>query len=310
MKTKTTEETRAEWRRSVDVLTVGGAAMADFIDDLDDALARVGELERERDKWRDVHAKLLDRVGHNSERCADMPSLEAERDHLRAEVERLRAALERIDDDALFDTGHELREVARSALAASPGAVAKTSEDGTPADGTSNAARVGFPASTGAPSDSPHAEAPTEHGTLRGDAPAACRVKFGAARDGIVCERGISGCVAHSAADDAAERVAREWCDSRLEDGHDMSSSLAALLRSDPLGLRQAGRQEWGDRDDEWTPQIDAAFPTRSGSHDEYATAMRMVSARHSKHALVALVNWLLVRIRALAASETKGGRE
>jgi hypothetical protein len=39
---------------------------------------------------------------------------------------------------------------------------------------------------------------------------------------------------------------------------------------------------------------IDAAHPTRSGRHDLYEEAMRLVGARHSKGALVALVNWLL----------------
>ena len=52
----------------------------------------------------------------------------------------------------------------------------------------------------------------------------------------------------------------------------------------------------WDDRTDEWTEQIKEAFPTRSGSHEHYAEAMRMVGNRHSKGELVALVNWLLVR--------------
>ena len=30
----------------------------------------------------------------------------------------------------------------------------------------------------------------------------------------------------------------------------------------------------WDDRKDEWTEQIEAAFPTRSGSHEEYGIAM------------------------------------
>lgn len=55
---------------------------------------------------------------------------------------------------------------------------------------------------------------------------------------------------------------------------------------------------EWVDTKDEWTLEIDKAFPTRSGSHDEYATAMEMVHNRHSKGELVALVNWLLVRLK------------
>lgn len=56
------------------------------------------------------------------------------------------------------------------------------------------------------------------------------------------------------------------------------------------------------DRDDEWTDAVHAAFPTRSGSHPTYATAMRMVGNRYSKGALVALVNWLLVEREKLAA--------
>lgn len=56
--------------------------------------------------------------------------------------------------------------------------------------------------------------------------------------------------------------------------------------------LRQA--RYWEDVNDEWTSQIKAAHPTRSGSHDEYGIAMKMVGHRHSKGELVSLVNWLL----------------
>lgn len=55
---------------------------------------------------------------------------------------------------------------------------------------------------------------------------------------------------------------------------------------------------KWEDIDDEWTEAIKEAHPTRSDSHEEYATAMRMVGHRHSKHELVSLVNWLLVRLK------------
>jgi hypothetical protein len=48
--------------------------------------------------------------------------------------------------------------------------------------------------------------------------------------------------------------------------------------------------ERWSNILDEWEDDIRAAFPTRSGSHEEYDTAMRMVSNRHSKHELVALV--------------------
>lgn len=55
----------------------------------------------------------------------------------------------------------------------------------------------------------------------------------------------------------------------------------------------------WRSWDNKPTPEdalIQEAFPTRSGSHEQYAEAMRLVGARHSKGALVALVNWLLLR--------------
>ena len=41
---------------------------------------------------------------------------------------------------------------------------------------------------------------------------------------------------------------------------------------------------------------IDAAHPLRSNRHDLYQEAMRLVGAKHSKSALVDLVNWLLLR--------------
>lgn len=72
----------------------------------------------------------------------------------------------------------------------------------------------------------------------------------------------------------------------------------------DLLGMPRGGvsvvdylraRNTWEDKKDEWTDAIRAAHPTRSESHDEWGTAMRMVGHRHSKGELVALVNWLLV---------------
>jgi 8-oxo-dGTP pyrophosphatase MutT (NUDIX family) len=55
---------------------------------------------------------------------------------------------------------------------------------------------------------------------------------------------------------------------------------------------------------DKWSDSIDAAFPTRSGSHEEWATAMEMVGNRHTKDDLVELVNWLLVEKRLVAGLE------
>jgi hypothetical protein len=42
---------------------------------------------------------------------------------------------------------------------------------------------------------------------------------------------------------------------------------------------------------------IKAAHPTRSGRHDLYQEAMRLVGERHEKAQLVELVTWLLLRI-------------
>jgi hypothetical protein len=88
-----------------------------------------------------------------------------------------------------------------------------------------------------------------------------------------------------------------------------LSSTVSArdlTIRDLKEELRQA--RDWEDVDDEWTEQIKAAHPTRSGSHDEYGIAMRMVGHRHSKGELVALVNWLLVQ--GGAAADEREARE
>ena len=59
-----------------------------------------------------------------------------------------------------------------------------------------------------------------------------------------------------------------------------------------------AGLTEMPDRKDEFSDDIVKFMPLNSGSHHEYALAMKMVESRHSKASLVALVNWLLVRLR------------
>jgi len=50
----------------------------------------------------------------------------------------------------------------------------------------------------------------------------------------------------------------------------------------------------WGDKDDEWSARIAAAHPLQTGDAATYGVAMEMVGNRHSKGALVELVNWLL----------------
>ena len=61
----------------------------------------------------------------------------------------------------------------------------------------------------------------------------------------------------------------------------------------------------WEDKKDDMTPGIEADNPTRSGSFGTYTKAMNLVSNRHSKGALVDLVNHLLMEIE-----RAKGERE
>lgn len=63
--------------------------------------------------------------------------------------------------------------------------------------------------------------------------------------------------------------------------------------------LKQASTWEEDQFADEWTAAIKAAHPSRSESHEEYGIAMQMVGHRKSKWALLELVNWLLVSLRA-----------
>ncbi len=71
-----------------------------------------------------------------------------------------------------------------------------------------------------------------------------------------------------------------------------------ALRQRAKIAERQAeDALHWEDVDDEWTVRIDAVHPVRSGSHETYGVAMKMVGNRHSKGSLVALVSWLLVRV-------------
>lgn len=48
---------------------------------------------------------------------------------------------------------------------------------------------------------------------------------------------------------------------------------------------------------------IAKAHPAQTGRHDLYQEAMRFVSAKHSKKALVALVNWLLLKCEPVPPS-------
>lgn len=57
---------------------------------------------------------------------------------------------------------------------------------------------------------------------------------------------------------------------------------------------------EWGDREDHLSEAIMADHPMTTGDHDTYAEAQQLVSNRHSKSALIHLVNHLLAEIKRL----------
>lgn len=85
--------------------------------------------------------------------------------------------------------------------------------------------------------------------------------------------------------------------------GHDALEQVSfgwelreAYAAAPPTSAGATEETDWNDVHDKWSTEIEAAYPTRSGSHDEYATAMAMVGNRQSKGQLVALVNWLLMR--------------
>jgi len=54
---------------------------------------------------------------------------------------------------------------------------------------------------------------------------------------------------------------------------------------------------DWDDYPLPEDKDIKAAHPLRTGRHDLYAEAMRLVGAKRSKGALVELVNWLLSKV-------------
>lgn len=110
----------------------------------------------------------------------------------------------------------------------------------------------------------------------------------------------------------AANRFLTRWGIGVVADDgspHPISVELASIIeRGDPRHS-----DAWKARDDRplpEDPQIEAAFPTRSGRHDLYGEAMRFVGARYTKGGLVALVNWLLHRIESAPQATPKEDRD
>jgi hypothetical protein len=87
---------------------------------------------------------------------------------------------------------------------------------------------------------------------------------------------------------------------------HITCDNHCAICNSNANLIRVVPKYHWEDVKDEWSPAIKAAFPTNSESHEQYATAMKMVSNRHSKWALIALINWLLVENDKLKATNNE----
>ncbi len=73
------------------------------------------------------------------------------------------------------------------------------------------------------------------------------------------------------------------------------ATALLIAERDKAIGAPLASNGSWEDLPLPEDEAIDAAHPMRRGRHDLYAEAMRLVGAKRSKGALVALVNWLLL---------------
>jgi hypothetical protein len=79
--------------------------------------------------------------------------------------------------------------------------------------------------------------------------------------------------------------------DMRVVDG--LTPLTISNLWEDP-----EGRDESYDKPLPEDAQIKAVFPTKTGDHDLYMEALRLVNAKRSKYGLVDLVNWLLWRLK------------
>lgn len=109
------------------------------------------------------------------------------------------------------------------------------------------------------------------------------------------------------AACEKASAVVPKWFREKYAAEGDSYDQLEALPHL--LARYTSDLLNWSE-DDDGLPEdteIHAAHPAESNSHDTYMEAFRMVGAKRSKFALVDLVNWLLVRLKASEGS--KNGR-
>ncbi len=103
----------------------------------------------------------------------------------------------------------------------------------------------------------------------------------------------------------------KDWLIVTVEEKEELRAEIARLT-AENAALKSI-KSNWEDKEDEWTPAIDAAHPMSKPGHmtheesDRYKTAMKMVGHRHGKYALINLVNWLLERA---AKSEDAAARK
>ncbi len=74
---------------------------------------------------------------------------------------------------------------------------------------------------------------------------------------------------------------------------------MATIPDTNPLPKDFNPSNAWGDKADQFSDRVKAAHPVISKDddrHARYALAMEMIHSRHSKYALVDLVNWLLIK--------------
>ena len=87
----------------------------------------------------------------------------------------------------------------------------------------------------------------------------------------------------------------QQGIDRALAEGRVVSRRLIGTGSMSELDLLRGGRG-WEDRPTEDDAAIEKAGPWHTGEHARYGRALALVEARHSKYALVDLVNWLLAR--------------
>lgn len=74
----------------------------------------------------------------------------------------------------------------------------------------------------------------------------------------------------------------------------DLPDALASMG-----GAAAVVKRPWEDKPDQFSDRVKAAHPVMcddADRHARYALAMEMIHSRHSKYALVDLVNWLLTK--------------